>query len=92
MLFRKKVEARVKSQQKSKQERQDIWSAQEFVKGLSRGKTLIGSLLFSGDEREQKIVRQICSYLNYNLVGKREILCSFMDCKNKAYITHYEVT
>lgn len=92
MLFKKKVQNKANQAKKYEQDSQDLWSAQEFYKGLKMGKDSIGSLLFSGDEREEKITKQICSYLGYKYKGKEALLCKYQGITNTFYVTHYKVS
>ena len=91
MKFRSKADKTAEKVRDFKQYRQDVWSAQEFINGLKDGKYMVGSLLFSGDNRELKIIRQLCRYLGYEFVGKSDRLCGRGYCTNTFYVTHYEV-
>lgn len=89
--FRRKVESKVKNSQGRVTNRQDLWSAQEFKKGLIKGGHSIGSLLFSGDDREVKIVKQLCSYLGYTYVKRQDVLCKHPEATNTFRVVHYIV-
>ena len=91
LSFRGKINTKVQNRAKNKQERQDLYSAEEFKKGLSKGNLSVGSLLFSGDDRELKIVKQLCRYLGYTYVGKEDILCQHTLATNTFFVTHYKV-
>ena len=91
MLFKTKVKVKLKKREKSAQELQDFWSARDFIRGLRKGETLIGSMLFSGNEEEVKIIKQLCRYLDYSLIDVKKVLCTYPDTVNTFYVTHYEV-
>ena len=91
MFFRKKVEAKVSKKEKSEKYLREVWSAEEFYKGLKDGKKEIGSLLFSKHSTEEKIIKQICRYTGYKYLGRKDILCQHTQASNKFYVTHYMV-
>tara|TARA_Y100001956_G_scaffold48961_1_gene47614 strand:- start:8241 stop:8519 length:279 start_codon:yes stop_codon:yes gene_type:complete len=91
MFFRKKVEKRKQSAEDSKQRMRDLWTAEEFYKGLKRGDNPVGSLLFSKHKNEEKIVKQICRYTGHVYKERRDILCKHPHAANLFYVTHYFV-
>lgn len=89
--YKTKIKNKIESNYTSKLKRQDIQSATEFKKGLDKGKFEVGSLLFSGDVREEKIIKQVCSYLGYKLVHKDTLVCKHPEAFNLFNVVHYTV-
>lgn len=73
------------------QKKIDIKSCQDFLRGLNKGDTEIGSLLFTGSDRELYLVKKLCRYYGVEFVDKNKILCTYSDCNNTFYVTHYYV-
>lgn len=89
MMFKRKMDLKRDRDNRNKQHTQDIMSAQYFMKGLRKGQLRVGSIMFSGDDNELKIIKKICRYLGYTYVSKEGILCE--NSMGKFYVAHYNV-
>lgn len=90
--YANKLKNTINSKQEADLKRKDITSVTEFKKGLDKGKLEIGSLSFTGQAREVKLIKKICDYLGLQYKGKENIACGWMDCDTRFNVVHYTVS
>ena len=89
--YKSKILSKIADKEIIATNRQDIHSATEFKRGLDKGKHEIGSLLFSGDVREERIIKKICTYLGYKFIKKDIVPCCLLDSSTSFDVVHYIV-
>lgn len=89
--YKNKIKQNINNKTKCHAETRDRFSVQKFKEGLDRGKFEVGSSLFTGTEREVKLIKQICSYLDYKYIKQDKIACCLLDSSTKFNVVHYTV-